>query len=49
MAQSMARAALIYQDPTSARDQQIADEVNARVVQYRSRGEAQDQVGDDRW
>ncbi|AIJ21808.1 tyrosine-type recombinase/integrase [Amycolatopsis methanolica] len=37
MGQSTARAALIYQHATSARDRQIADELNARVERYRQR------------
>ncbi|MEU0467938.1 hypothetical protein ABZ215_28395 [Amycolatopsis sp. NPDC006131] len=38
MGQSTARAALIYQHATSARDRQIADELNARVERYRQGG-----------
>ncbi|UIJ61672.1 site-specific integrase [Amycolatopsis acidiphila] len=44
MGQSTVRAALIYQHATSARDRQIADELNARVERYRSskRGDPDD-------
>ena len=35
MGQSTVRAAMIYQHATSARDRQIADELNARVERYR--------------
>ncbi|MDQ0376640.1 hypothetical protein [Amycolatopsis thermophila] len=38
MGQSTARAALIYQHATSARDRQIADELNAPVERYRQGG-----------
>ncbi|GHF62381.1 integrase [Amycolatopsis bartoniae] len=42
MGQSTVRAALIYQHATSVRDRQIAEELNARVEQYRKAQERPD-------
>lgn len=48
MGQSTVRAALIYQHATSARDRQIADELNARVERYRKVQEGpEDEEPDD--
>jgi integrase len=50
MGQSTVRAALIYQHATSARDRQIAEELNARVERYRagrSRSTSDDDELDD--
>ncbi|MTD56877.1 tyrosine-type recombinase/integrase [Amycolatopsis pithecellobii] len=42
MGQSSVRAALIYQHATSVRDQQIADELNARVERHRQGASEED-------
>ncbi|NKQ56073.1 tyrosine-type recombinase/integrase [Amycolatopsis sp. K13G38] len=47
MGQSTVRAAMIYQHATSARDRQIAEELNARVQQYRTAGQKPDDGPDD--
>lgn len=42
MGQSTVQAAMVYQHATSARDRQIAEELNARVQRYRTVGQTPD-------